>query len=215
MSALDPFRSARLVLELRQSGVTDAAVLTAVEKTPRELFVPYEYRELAYDNVEVPIDCGQELTRPVMVGMMVQALKLKPSHRVLEVGAGVGYQATILSKLSGMVYSIDRFKTLVETARTTIRALEISNIDIRQGDGLHGLKSESPFDRIILAGAISAVPDALLGQLAPMGILVAPVEVGETQQVRVYTRDENNVIIHRVLAPSKFLPLISGEAREL
>ncbi|HOZ29184.1 MAG TPA: protein-L-isoaspartate(D-aspartate) O-methyltransferase, partial [Hyphomonadaceae bacterium] len=136
----DPrFQAARLVLALRQSGVTDHRVTEALEKTPRETFVPRPFADAAWENVELPIDCGQTMTRPVTVGVMLQALGAQREHTVLEIGTGSGYGAAVLSRLARRVYSIDRYRTLVDRARTTIEALGVSSrVELRLADGLMG-----------------------------------------------------------------------------
>ncbi|ACT59094.1 Protein-L-isoaspartate(D-aspartate) O-methyltransferase [Hirschia baltica ATCC 49814] len=215
MSVVDPFRAARLVLLLRQAGVRDNRVMSAIEKTPRAVFVPPEYRDMAYDNLKVPIACGQELSLPVVVGQMLQALNVQPDHDVLEVGTGVGYQAAILSLLAKRVYTVERFRTLHEKAAETLLSLELDNIRLFHGDGMEGLQERAPFDRIILTGAISRPPYTLAQQLKSEGILVAPVEKDGSQQINVYKRVGNQVEKLTTLGASKFLPLIIGTAREL
>ncbi|MFC7290249.1 protein-L-isoaspartate(D-aspartate) O-methyltransferase [Hirschia litorea] len=215
MDIVDPFRSARLILELRQAGVMDNRVLSAIERTPRAIFVPDEYRDMAYDNRQVPIACGQELSLPVMVGRMVQALDVQAEHSVLEVGTGVGYQAAVLSLLAKRVYSIERFRTLHDMAKDTMTSLELNNVRLFHADGLDGLSDHAPFDRIILTGAISLAPYKLAQQLNSGGIMVAPVEKDGFQHINVYKRIENQVEKLTTLGPSKFLPLIIGAAREL
>ncbi len=215
MSIVDPYRAARLVLQLRQAGVMDNRVMSAVEKTPRAVFVPAEYRDMAYDNLQVPIACGQELSLPVIVGQMLQAMDVQAHHSVLEVGTGAGYQAAVLSMLAKRVYTIERFKTLHETAHGTLLSLELDNVRTFHGDGLQGLDERAPFDRIILSGAVSEPPIKLVEQLKNDGILVAPVEKDGIQQINVYKRLENKLEKLNSLGPSKFLPLIIGTAREL
>jgi len=215
LSIVDPYRAARLVLQLRQAGVMDNRVMSAVEKTPRAVFVPPDYRDMAYDNLQVPIACGQELSLPVVVGRMLQALDVKEEHSVLEVGTGVGYQAAVLSLLAKRVYTIERFRTLHEKAAETLLSLELDNVRLFHGDGLLGLQERAPFDRIILTGSISRPPYTLAQQLKPDGILIAPVEKDGSQHINVYKRVENQVEKLTSLGPSKFLPLIIGTAREL
>lgn len=215
MSVDDPFRSARLILELRQAGVTNNTVLSAIERTPRVIFVPLEYRDMAYANLKVPIACGQELSLPAMVGRMVQALKVDSNCVVLEVGTGVGYQAAVLSRLARRVFSIERFRTLTDMAKSTLNSLEIRNVEVRLADGLEGWHEASPFDRIILSGAVVQPPQALVDQLKEGGLLVCPVENDDVQSLNLYKKTENFLELVTTLGPSKFLPLISGTAREL
>lgn len=215
MNEIDPFRSARLILALRQAGVTDRRILSAIEKTPRETFVPADFLDMAYDDAKLPIDCGQELTRPTMVGRMLQGLQCTPTCNVLEIGSGTGYQAAILSRLSRRVFSIDRYRMLVERAKAAMRGLELRNVELRLADGLLGWPEAAPFDRIILSGSVGEPSAGLLAQLAPGGVLVAPVDRDGEQYLSRYDFDENEQIRVTVLGPSKFLPLINGVAREL
>ena len=215
MSFDDPFRAARLILELRQGGVMAPDVLAAMEKTPRETFVPDDYQDLAYENVETPIDCGQELTRPVVTGLMLQALGADTTCNVLEVGCGNGYQTAVLSKLSRRVFGIDRYRTLVEAAKLNMRALAARNVEIRLTDGLNGWPEAAPFERIILCAAVSTVPHALISQLTIGGVLVAPVDDGEVQSIWRYLKEEDGSLSGKLLVASKFLPVISGTAKEL
>lgn len=193
----------------------DNRVMSAVEKTPRAVFVPQEYRDMAYDNLQVPIACGQELSLPVVVGRMLQALNVQDSHSVLEIGTGVGYQAAVLSLLAKRVYTVERFKTLHDMAKETVLSLDLDNVRFFHGDGLEGLEERAPFDRIILTGSISRAPYTLAQQLKPEGIMVVPVEKDGAQHINVYKRVENQVEKLTSLGPSKFLPLIIGTAREL
>src|SRR6185295_5665044 len=166
MSDVDPrFHAARLVLALRQAGVTEQRVTEALEKTPREPFVPRPFLESAWENVELPIDCGQTLTRPVTVGVMVQALDPHKDNTVLEVGCGSGYVAAVLSRLARRVYSIDRYRTLVDRARLALDGLGISSrVELRLADGLLGWPEAAPFDRVLLMGSAPALPEAIAKQ---------------------------------------------------
>lgn len=215
MSEHDPYRAARLVLALRQCGVTNNRVLNVVETTPREPFTPEGFADMAYDDVTLPIECGQELSRPTEVGRMLQALDVDNRHTVLEIGAGAGYAAALLSRLARRVYTIDRFRALTVTTRTLIETMDLRNVEVRRADGLKGWPEAAPFDRILVSGAVAAPPDALFEQLAPGGVLVAPVDAGGAQQITRYSFNENNEIISRLLGASKVLPLIPGLAKEL
>ncbi|MEM8921020.1 MAG: protein-L-isoaspartate(D-aspartate) O-methyltransferase [Pseudomonadota bacterium] len=213
--AVDPFRAARLVLTLRQAGVTDPRVLTAIEKTPREPFVPRPFLESAYDDVELPIDCGQSLSRPVIVGAMLQALNLDEHMTVLEIGAGSGYQAAVLAALASRVFTLDRFRTLAEKARAALDEMGLSRVETRHADGLHGWSEASPFDRIILTGSVAAVPGALFAQMKPDGVLVAPVQDGEDQSILQYKLESDGEWMGRKIGKSALLPLEPGLARQL
>jgi protein-L-isoaspartate(D-aspartate) O-methyltransferase len=210
------FHAARLVLSLRQAGVTDQRVTEALEKTPREPFVPRPFLDSAWENVELPIDCGQSLTKPVIVGQMIQALDPHRDHTVLEIGTGSGYPATVLGRLARRVYSIDRYRTLVDRARATLEVLGLSSrIEVRMADGLTGWPEAAPFNRIILMGSVPSFPEALLRQLAPGGVAVAPIDRDGGQMVmRIENLVEGGVRETPVMT-GKFTPLLPGVAREL
>jgi protein-L-isoaspartate(D-aspartate) O-methyltransferase len=209
------FHAARLVLALRQAGVTDQRVTEALEKTPREPFVPRPFIDSAWENVELPIDCGQTLTRPVTVGVMLQALDVRRENAVLEVGCGSGYVAAVLSRLARRVYSIDRYRTLVERARLTLETLGSSRIEVRHGDGLQGWPEAAPFDRALLMGSVRELPTAIVNQLAPNGIVVAPMERGGDQMIMRFDRQADGSFREIPVAKSQFTPLQPGVAREL
>ena len=215
VSEQDPYRAARLVLALRQRGVTNIRVLNVVETTPREPFVPEGYADMSYDDLTLPIECGQELSKPTEVGRMLQALDVREGDTVLEIGTGTGYTAAILSKLARRVYTIDRFRALTVSARDMIEKADLRNVEVRRADGLLGWPEAAPFDRILLSGAVTVVPQILLDQLAPGGVLVSPVEHEAGQQITRYSFNENNEIISRPFGASKVLPLIPGLAKEL
>ncbi|MBD3771196.1 MAG: protein-L-isoaspartate(D-aspartate) O-methyltransferase [Rhodobacterales bacterium] len=180
----DPFRSARLVLHLRQEGVTDDGVLRAMETIDRAAFVDDPaLSQLAFENAILPIPCGQIIPRPVTTGQLIQALQLVRGNesRVLLVGAGSGYTAALLAQLAADVFAVERFHTLTEAIRRRILELELSNLAVRCEDGLLGWPERGPYDRILLAGAVEEIPDTLLSQLGKGGMLVAPVVTGAGQ----------------------------------
>jgi protein-L-isoaspartate(D-aspartate) O-methyltransferase len=172
----DPFRAARLLLHLRQEGVTDARVLTAMETIDRAAFVDDEsLAPLAFEDAVLPIPCGQIMLRPAATGHLLQALALPESRtaRVLLVGLGSGYMAALIASLAGQVCAIDRYATLVREADERLQRLGIGNVKVCQADGLNGWPEPERFDRIVLAGAVTEVPGALLAQLAKGGRLAA------------------------------------------
>ena len=180
----DPFRSARLVLHLRQEGVTDDGVLRAMETIDRAAFVDDPaLSQLAFENAILPIPCGQIIPRPVTTGQLIQALQLVRGNesRVLLVGAGSGYTVALLAQLAADVFAVERFHTLTEAIRRRILELELSNLAVRCEDGLLGWPERGPYDRILLAGAVEEIPDTLLSQLGKGGMLVAPVVTGAGQ----------------------------------
>src|SRR5258707_1309205 len=182
-------RLARLILALRSQGVSDPAVLNAIEKTPREAFTPDLFKERAFEDSALPIACGQTISQPFIVGLMTQALKVDKRDRVLEIGTGSGYQTTILSKLARLVYTVERYRTLMREAEGRFRTLGLTNVITRFGDGGEGWPEQAPFDRIMVTAAASDEPKALLSQLKPSGILVAPIGKGPVQSLRRYVGD--------------------------
>lgn len=213
---MDPrFHAARLVLGLRQAGVTDQRILEALEKTPREPFVPRAFADTAWENVELPIDCGQTLTKPVIVGIMIDALAPKREHVTLEIGLGSGYCAAVISRLCRRIYSIDRYRTLVTKARTALDVLGIERVELRVADGLNGWPEAAPFDRILLTGSVPAPPQAILSQLAPGGVLVAPVDREGRQTVVRLEKMADGTLAESAVLPSAFTPLQPGVAQEL
>ncbi|MDP3175907.1 MAG: protein-L-isoaspartate(D-aspartate) O-methyltransferase [Phenylobacterium sp.] len=208
-------RLARLVLLLRSQGVTEPAVLNAIESTPRDLFTPDLFRERSWEDSALPIACGQTISQPFIVGLMTQALNLKPRSRVLEIGTGSGYQTTILSKLARLVYTVERYRTLMSEAEARFRTLGLTNIITRFGDGGEGWREQAPFDRIMVTAAAPDEPTALLAQLKPSGILVAPVGRGPVQSLKRYTGDGAGGITVEELTEVRFVPLLDGVAKEL
>ncbi len=213
----DPrFQAARLVLALRQSGVTDHRLTEALEKTPRDAFVPRPFADHAWENVELPIDCGQTMTRPVTVGVMLQALGAQREHTVLEVGTGSGYGAAVLSKMARRVYSIDRYRTLVDRARSTLDLLGVSSrVEFRLADGLEGWPEAAPFDRIVLMGAVRALPEEIGRQLAVGGVAVAPVERDGEGLILRFEKLADGGFAEALVEKARFGPLQPGVAREL
>lgn len=208
-------RMARLILALRSQGVTDPKVLNAIETTPRELFTPDLFKERAWEDSALPIACGQTISQPFIVGLMTQALQLEPRARVLEIGAGSGYQTTILSKLSRLVYTVERYRTLLREAEARFKALGLTNVITRFGDGGEGWPEQAPFDRVMVTAAAPDEPTKLLEQLKPNGILVAPIGKGPVQMLRRYTGDGQGAFKVEEMTEVRFVPLLDGVAREL
>jgi len=212
----DPrFHAARLVLALRQAGVTDHRVTEALEKTPREPFVPRPFLDSAWENVELPIDCGQTLTRPVTVGIMVEALDPRRENTVLEIGCGSGYVSAVLSRLTRRVYSIDRYRTLVDRARLALDQLGASRVEVRLADGLLGWPEAAPFDRLLLMGSVPELPEALARQVAPGGVVVLPVDRGGEQLIIRLDRQADGSFKETSITKARFTALQPGVAREL
>ena len=210
----DP-RLAKLVLALRSQGVTDPAVLSAIERTPRDLFTEERFKELAWENQALPIECGQTISQPYIVGLMTQALTLEPRARVLEIGTGSGYQTAVLSRLSRLVYSLERYRTLLKQAEARFATLGLTNIITKFADGGKGWAEQAPFDRIIVTAAAPAEPIELLTQLKPNGVLVAPVGKGTVQELIRYAGDGRGGFRAEILCEVRFVPLLDGVAKEL
>ncbi len=206
---------ARLVLSLRSQGVSDPAVLRAIESTPRELFTPDLFKERAFEDSALPIACGQTISQPYIVGLMSQALEVEPRSRVLEIGTGSGYQTTILSKLSRLVYTVERYRTLLGEAEGRFKQLGLTNVITRFGDGGLGWPEQAPFDRILVTAAAPDEPKALLAQLKPKGVLVAPIGKGPVQSLKRYTGDGAGGFRIEVMTDVRFVPLLEGVAKEL
>lgn len=201
-------------LTLRQRGISDQAVLRAMEEVPREEFVDPFDREQAYRDSALGIACGQTISQPFVVAYMTEQLQLKPEHRVLEVGTGSGYQAAVLSRLVRDVVTVERFRTLAGAARDRLSRLGCNNVDVQLGDGLSSELSLGRFDRIVVTAALEAIPDALVDRLAPEGLMVAPVGphygIQMLQRLRV-TEGGRQV---KDLVEVRFVPALPGLARE-
>ncbi len=207
-------RKIRLVMELRKSGITDTRVLSAIERIPRERFVLPSFFDQAYENTALPIDEGQTISQPFVVAFMTQALEIGSRARVLEIGTGSGYQAAVLSKLCRRVYTVERYKTLLKQAEANFKALDISNIVTRHGDGMLGWPKQAPFDRIIVTAAAREIPPAIIEQLAENGILVLPVGANAWEQTIVKVTKSGGKLESEDLLPVRFVPLVEGVVRE-
>jgi protein-L-isoaspartate(D-aspartate) O-methyltransferase len=206
---------ARLILGLRSQGVTDPAVLAAIERTPRDLFTPDLFKDRSWEDSPLPIACGQTISQPFIVGLMTQALTLEPRARVLEIGAGSGYQTAVLARLSRLVYTIERYRTLLQEAESRFKALELTNIITKFGDGGEGWPEQAPFDRILVTAAAPDEPTTLLSQLKSSGVLVAPIGRGPVQKLCRYAGDGHGGFSMDILCEVRFVPLLEGVAREL
>ena len=218
MSASGPeadTRKARLVLGLRSAGVTEGRVLNALEQTPRDLFVPDLFQDRAWEDSALPIACGQTISQPLIVGLMTQALAVERRARVLEIGTGSGYQTAVLSRLARLVYTVERYRTLLREAEARLKALHLTNIITRFGDGGEGWPDQAPFDRILVTAAMDAAPTVLLGQLKSTGILVAPIGRGPVQSLKRYVGDGSGDFREETLIDVRFVPLLDGVAKEL
>jgi protein-L-isoaspartate(D-aspartate) O-methyltransferase len=195
---------------LRRRGISDERVLTAIERVPRELFVPEDLRRNAYDDRALPIGHGQTISQPFMVATICAALELDGGERVLDVGTGSGYQAAVLAELADEVVTVERVPELAESARTTLAQAGYDRVDVRQGDGTLGVPKRAPYDAIAVAAAAPAVPEALYEQLAEGGRIAVPVGSRFDQWLEVVVRGPDGPVVARSV-PCRFVPLIGSE----
>ena len=207
-------RKMRFLFALRSRGVTDARVLTAMEKVDRGLFVKGIFAARAYEDMPLPIACGQTISQPSVVGLMTQALQVNPRDTVLEVGTGSGYQAAILSQLARRVYTVDRYRRLVREAGELFHQLDLVNITAITADGSHGLPDQAPFDRILVTAAAEDPPGPLLEQLKPGGIMVVPVGQSDAVQALIKVTRTQSGFDYEELRPVRFVPLVEGIGSE-
>lgn len=197
-------------MELRSQGVSDTGVLSAMERVPRELFVPETFRDQAYENIALPIGAGQTISQPQIVAEMTSALELGPRLKVLEVGTGSGYQAAVLAHLCRRLYTVERHQTLADEAESRFVQLRLSNIVMLVGDGSEGWPAQAPFDRIIVTAQADMLPDILLAQLREGGVMILPiVEQGRGQKV-VRLRRTAEGVEKETLMDARFVPLLDG-----
>jgi protein-L-isoaspartate(D-aspartate) O-methyltransferase len=202
-------------LTLRRRGISDQAVLRAMDEVPREHFVTPDFSDSAYADQALPIACGQTISQPYVVAYMTEQLEVELQHRVLEVGAGSGYQAAILSRLAREVVSIERYRTLADSARQRLETLGYANVTIVVGDGFAGVPERAPFDRVMVTAAAEQVPEALVEQLTVGGRMVLPLGPrGGTQHIVKLTKTAGGLARQDLIAV-RFVPLLPGQAREL
>ncbi len=205
----------QFMLAMRRRGISDQAVLRAMDEVPREHFIEARMSAEAYADRALPIACGQTISQPYLVAYMTEQLDVQPQHRVLEVGTGSGYQAAILSRIAREVISIERYRTLAEAARSRLATLGYRNVDVRVGDGLSGVPDRAPYDRIMVTAAAEAVPQALVDQLAKDGVMILPLGPhNDAQRLVKITKGEGG-IKQEDLIGVRFVPLLPGQAREL
>jgi protein-L-isoaspartate(D-aspartate) O-methyltransferase len=202
-------------LTLRRRGISDQAVLRAMEEVPREAFVQQADRTDAYRDSALGIACGQTISQPFVVAYMTEQLKVAKHHRVLEIGTGSGYQAAILSRLADHVLTIERFRTLADTARARLAALHCDNVEVMFGDGFDVPAEAGHFDRIIVTAAMVQIPDSLLERLRPDGLLIAPVGPHHGVQTLVRVNKTADGYDRKDLVDVRFVPALPGIAKEL
>jgi protein-L-isoaspartate(D-aspartate) O-methyltransferase len=211
----DPAEKMRFQLTLRRRGISDQAVLRAMEAIPRELFVEPADRDDAYRDSALGIACGQTISQPFVVAYMTEQLQLRKHHRVLEIGTGSGYQAAILSRLCADVLTIERYRTLADNARARLRTLGCGNVEVKLGDGFDIPETAGTFDRIIVTAAMEQIPDALMERLEPGGILLAPVGSHHGTQTLIRINRTETGFDRKELVDVRFVPALPGIAREL
>ena len=202
-------RKIRLILELRESGIFDSKVLSAIEKIPREIFIPENFRHQAYENIALPIGNNQTISQPYIVALMTQSLNLKKTHKVLELGTGSGYQSSILSLLVRRVYTIERIKSLHRIAENNFKKLKISNIVSKHADGNLGWVEQIPFDSIIYTAVTKKISSLVFNHIKENGVIVAPVIVKNKQVLKKFTKTNNN-INEEYITDVKFVPNLTG-----
>ncbi len=205
----------KFVLELRRRGIMDAAVLRAMEEVPRERFVMPAHAGAAYQDRAMPIACGQTISQPFVVAYMTEQLAVGSRHHVLEVGTGSGYQAAVLSRLAAKVTTIERYRTLADTARIRLKALGYDNVDVIHGDGMAGAPERAQFDRIIVTAAAETAPQPLVDQLAVGGVMVMPLGPADGHQTLVKIARSERGVARTNLIAVRFVPLLPGEGREM
>ena len=199
----------RLILELRESGIADSNILSAIEKIPREKFIPDNFRNQAYDNIALPIGDNQTISQPFVVAKMTQLLEVNSKHKILEIGTGSGYQSAVLSKLVRRVYTIERIKNLFDKAVNIFNELKISNIVTKYADGNLGWKEQIPFDRIIITAATSNITKEIASQIHEGGIIVSPM-IKKNRQIIIKYKKTNNVLKSEIFDDVFFVPNLSG-----
>jgi protein-L-isoaspartate(D-aspartate) O-methyltransferase len=202
-------------LTLRRRGISDQAVLRAMEEIPREIFVEAADRADAYRDSALGIACGQTISQPFVVAYMTEQLQLRKHHRVLEIGTGSGYQSAILSRLCRQVLTVERYRTLADSARARLDQLGCGDVEVMLGDGFDVPASAGNFDRIIVTAAMEQIPESLTHRLEPAGILIAPVGPHHGTQTLVRVTRTDTGFARKELVDVRFVPALPGIAREL
>jgi protein-L-isoaspartate(D-aspartate) O-methyltransferase len=203
----------RLLMELRRAGIGDVQVLGAIEKTPREKFVPLAFEDQAYENLALPIGQGQTVSQPYVVALMTEKLELGERHNALEIGTGSGYQTAVLARLCRRVFSVERHRELLRDAEHRFAELSLHNIVCRFGDGTKGWPEQVPYDRVLVTAAAAEIPATLIEGLAPGGVLVAPVGEDHRDQQLVRIRRHDHGFSTENLGLVRFVPLVAGLPR--
>ena len=215
MPAAESEQRMEFMLTLRQRGISDKAVLRAMDAVPREHFVEARFADSAYADRAMPIACGQTISQPYVVAYMTEQLAVRPNHRVLEVGTGSGYQAAVLSRLAREVVTLERYRALANSARARLKTLNYTNVEVLLGDGFGGEPMRAPYDRIIVTAAAESIPPALIAQLAEDGIMVLPLGPHGGGQELIKLTKTGQGLSRENLIGVRFVPLLPGQAREL
>ncbi len=202
-------RKIRLILELRELGIANSEVLSALEIIPREKFIPENYRNQAYENIALPIGDSQTISQPYVVAKMTELLEVKNNHKVLEIGTGSGYQCAILSKLARRIYTIERIKNLYENSFKLFEELQLTNIVSKHEDGNNGWPEQIPFDRIIFTAATVKISNIIFSHIKDGGIIVCPI-IKENKQVIIKYKRSGNKLISEEFDNVLFVPNING-----
>ncbi len=211
-ATFEQLRQTMVEKQLLSRDITDRRVLDALRKVPRHLFVPEEFRRLAYEDHPLPIGLEQTISQPYIVALMTELARVAEGHTVLEIGTGSGYQAAVLSVLVKRVYTIEYLAPLGEAARKRLAELGYKNVEVRIGDGYQGWPEQQPFDAILVTAASEEVPQALIDQLKPGGRMVIPVgRQADTQVLQVLEKDSEGKISRRNTIPVRFVPLVKGQ----
>ncbi len=203
-------RQHMVALQLRSRGIHDERVLDAMARIPREQFIPEPFHHQAYGDHPIPIGHGQTISQPYIVALMLEALAIQPTDKVLEIGTGSGYVAAVLAELSSHVYSVERHASLAQTAERVLAALGYQNVTILIGDGSKGLPEHAPFDVIIVSAAASELPPAMVEQMRDGGRMVIPVGSSHAQEL-LLVRKQQNITVLQHLEGCRFVPLIGDE----
>ncbi|SDS15901.1 protein-L-isoaspartate(D-aspartate) O-methyltransferase [Bradyrhizobium canariense] len=214
-AAPNPPEKMMFQLALRRRGISDLTVLRTMEEIPREMFVEPADRDNAYRDSALGIACGQTISQPFVVAYMTEQLRLQKPHRVLEIGTGSGYQAAILSRLCRDVLTVERYRTLADTARTRLKKLGCDNVEVMLGDGFDLVTVTGTFDRVIVTAAMEQIPEALMDRLEPGGILIAPVGPHHGTQTLIRVIRTDTGFERKELVDVRFVPALPGIAREL
>jgi len=202
-----------LIMQLRRRGIRDTRVLRAIERVPRELFVDEAFTDHAYQDIALPIECGQTISQPFVVAFMTEKLELDPRHKVLEIGTGSGYQSAVLSHLCRRIYSVERWRELQKSAEQRLVELKIANVTTIIGDGWLGWPPQAPFDRIIVTAAALDAPAPLLDQLKEGGRMIIPLGATRDAQSLVQIDKTEEGLVETPLLPVRFVPLVHGRVK--